>query len=72
MNSNMVEGEVKRTMMMVSRQVHVVADHSKFEQTAFNAFAGWERVDHVITTKQVNEQVIADFAARKQPQLILV
>ncbi|RNB88649.1 DeoR/GlpR transcriptional regulator [Brevibacillus nitrificans] len=72
MNSNMVEGEVKRTMMTVTRHVYVVADHTKFEQTAFNRFAGWEHVDAVISTTQVKEEYQREFQEKESPKLILV
>lgn len=72
MNSSMAEGEVKWTMMNVSRQVHVVADHTKFERTAFHIFAGWDCVDAVISTAQVKEAYQRAFAGKEQPQLILV
>ncbi len=71
MNSNLVEGEVKRTMMSVSRHVFVVADHTKFEQTAFNTFARWDHVEAIITSKQVKEEYKRGFETRAQPQLIL-
>ncbi|KQL49619.1 hypothetical protein AN963_07795 [Brevibacillus choshinensis] len=72
MNSNMVEGEVKRTMMTVTRHVYVVADHTKFEQTAFNTFAGWDHVDAVISSIQVKEEYQREFEAKGHPRLILV
>ncbi len=72
MNANMAEGEVKWTMMNVSRQVYVVADHTKFERTAFHVFAGWDQVDAIISTDQVKESYQRDFEAKGKAQLILV
>ncbi|GIM44714.1 DeoR family transcriptional regulator [Collibacillus ludicampi] len=72
MNSNMAEGEIKRTMMQIAEKVYVVADHTKFEATSFSVFASWERVDAIITTEELDSQYKDQFEAKLRPHLILV
>nr|WP_221276835.1 DeoR/GlpR family DNA-binding transcription regulator [Deinobacterium chartae] len=57
-NRNLPEAEIKRQMVTNSREVYVLADHSKLGVTSSAAIAPLDRVTRLITDRAANPQEI--------------
>jgi len=53
---NAFEAEVEAKLMAQSKQVYLLADHSKFGKITFTPQAGLEKVHHVITDEHTDER----------------
>lgn len=58
MNFSMEEVQTKRLMLQAAKQVIVLCDHSKFESIAFVNICPLNRVDMVITGKEINPDIL--------------
>lgn len=69
MESSEEENAVKQIMLHQARQLVLLADHSKFNQTAFVKTCGFDEVDCLIT--DVDPDTIWErFCAKQQIRLI--
>lgn len=60
---NLIEAETKRCMIHASKQIILVADHSKFGQVSFAKVADLSEIHHCIVDLGVTEQAISDMEA---------
>lgn len=52
MDSNEPESELKRTMLQQAAKVILLADHTKFDKTAFVQLASFSNIDMLITDQE--------------------
>ncbi|MDR2020295.1 MAG: DeoR/GlpR family DNA-binding transcription regulator [Treponema sp.] len=57
-SANPHEGEVKRLMIMNSRETIVVADSSKFDIQALYMFSDFERISKLVTDKDIGKDAL--------------
>ena len=69
MESNESESEIKELMMNQARKTLLLADHSKFNKTAFVKFAGFEHITTLVTDTPPSPDW-QQFLSEKQVQLI--
>jgi len=58
---DLVEANSKKIMIQMAKEVIVLADHSKFEETAFIKIADLESVDKIITDNALDNEVLNKF-----------
>ena len=56
MITNIEEVQIKRKIVEVSNRVIVLCDHSKFEQASFLSICGFDKIDTVITGKELDQE----------------
>lgn len=54
--ANMLESEVKQSMIAAAKEVILVAHSKKFGQVYFHTFAGWDKVSKLITDSGIAEE----------------
>ena len=59
--AHLLEASIKKTMMSVSKQVFLVADHSKFGKEYFSVIDRADAFDGIITDKWISNQMVAQF-----------
>lgn len=57
-NTNLQEGSMKSHVIKHAKEVYIVADSSKFDVIAFNHFADYQEVDHLITDRKPEEKYL--------------
>lgn len=55
---DMDEAEIKRTMLSISKDRYVLADHSKFDKIAISQISPISMIDFIITDKKVDEKTV--------------
>ncbi len=65
-----IEAEIKKTMMEVSEQVYLLADHSKFDTVSLATFAALKDID-VIITDQAPPPAYCDYCTKQQVQIVV-
>jgi len=70
-NSSMFEVYVKRAIIEAGKQVILLADHTKFGKKAFVKVAPLEKIDIIITTKEISKELVGQIM-EKGVQVILV
>lgn len=59
---NMSEAHTKSIMIQSSKEVYIVADHSKFGKVCFSQIAKLDEVNGIITDKRVEPQIVEKFS----------
>ena len=54
--ANMLESEVKQSMLEAAQEVILVAHSKKIGQIYFHTFAGWDKISKLITDRGLSEQ----------------
>lgn len=57
-DSNEEESELKILMQQQANKVILLADHSKFDRTAFIKLFSFDRVDYIVTDEKPSEEWI--------------
>jgi DeoR/GlpR family transcriptional regulator of sugar metabolism len=57
-DSNEEESELKILMQQQANKVVLLADHSKFDRTAFIKLFSFDRVDYIVTDEKPSEEWI--------------
>ena len=69
LDSNAAEAEIKKLMLEQALEVALLADHSKFNKTAFVQLLQLKNVDYIVTDKKPDDQWL-QFCEKNQIQLI--
>lgn len=62
--TNLLESEVKQTMIQASKEVIVVAHSQKFAQVYYHTFADWDQIHTLITDRGIPQTVKIDLEMR--------
>ena len=69
MDSSEREADVKTEMVKQALEVALLADHTKFERTAFVQFLDWDQVTYLVTDERPSDQWV-EFCKEKGITLI--
>jgi DeoR/GlpR family transcriptional regulator of sugar metabolism len=69
MDSSEREADVKTEMVKQALEVALLADHTKFERTAFVQFLDWDKVTYLVTDERPSDQWV-EFCKEKEITLI--
>ena len=69
MDSSEREADVKTEMVKQALEVALLADHTKFERTAFVQFLDWDQVTYLVTDERPSDQWV-EFCKEKEITLI--
>jgi DeoR family fructose operon transcriptional repressor len=58
---DLVEAQIKKTMIGRAKEVIVIADHTKFEAETFVKVADLNMVDRLITDRQINRDILKKY-----------
>lgn len=58
--TNLLESEVKQSMIQASKEVIIVAHSDKFEQVYYHTFADWNQINTLITDSGISQNVITE------------
>ena len=68
MDSSEREADVKTEMVKQALEVALLADHTKFERTAFVQFLDWDKVTYLVTDERPSDQWV-EFCKEKEKPL---
>lgn len=63
-DSNELEIEVKKNMLQQSKEVIILADHTKFEEIGLTQFAAVEQINQIITDSKVAQTFLDKFKGK--------
>ena len=69
MDTSEREADVKTEMIKQAAQVALLADHTKFDRTAFVQFMDWDKVTYLVTDERPSDQWV-EFCRQHEIQLI--
>jgi DeoR family transcriptional regulator, fructose operon transcriptional repressor len=60
--SNLLESEIKQTMIQSAKEVILVAHSRKFGEVYYHSFAGWNDIDTLITDNQLPQSIYKELS----------
>lgn len=64
MLTNMEEVELKKKIIVSSRETVVLCDHTKFDKSSFMSYCTIDQVDHLIVGNKLDEDIYIKYANR--------